>query len=181
MDEERQKDQGPPAETETDDLASSLETLLEEEGLEIGDDEALSEDELGELFDSDDGDSEPAASSRGTRAERKKKDQAEYRDLEAQMKLDPLGIQISDDKMTAWISRITSDNTLEEIVQLLGRHKIKSGIDYESIRNALTRASRGQIQYGVAVARGTLPSTTKPAEIIFYLAEESDKPNQSQN
>ncbi len=181
MDEERAKDQA--SEADGEDLAGSLESLLEEEGLDLGgDDDALSEDDLDALFDGDEEDSKPTVSdrrdtgtSRTARADRKKKDVADYRDLEAQMKLDPLGIQISDDKMTAWISRITADNSLEEIVGLLGRHKIKAGIDYESIRNALTRASRGQIQYGVAVARGTAPSTIKPAEIIYHIARDSDK------
>ena len=134
MDEERAKDQA--SEANSEDLAGSLESLLEEKGLYLGDDdEALSEDDLDALFDGDEEDSKPTVSARSrdtwtSRADRKKKDTADYRDLEAQMKLDPLGIQISDDKMTAWISRITADNSLEEIVSLLGRHNIKAGIDY---------------------------------------------------
>ena len=63
MDEERAKDQA--SEANSEDLAGSLESLLEEKGLYLGDDdEALSEDDLDALFDGDEEDSKPTVSAR---------------------------------------------------------------------------------------------------------------------
>ena len=88
------------------------------------------------------------------------------------MKLTPMGIQVSEDKLVATISRINPDNTFEEIIALIKKNKICVGIDNEGIRAALAKARSGQIQYEAIVAKGSPPTVAKESEIIHHLPEE---------
>ena len=175
------------ATAEDGDLLGGLESLLDEEGsgLDLPDDDELGEDELTDLFADDDeeedGETAPAAvaaptrersRSRDSRSERRQKDQDEYRNLEAHLRATPLGLEVSEDKMTVQISRITADNSLEEIIGLLRRQNIQNGIDHEVIRTALSKAATGQSQYEVIVARGERPKVVSPTEIVHHMPAE---------
>ena len=174
-------------EAEDDDLLGGLESLLDEEstGIDLPDEDDLNEGELTDLFadDDDDGDDEappaPAATStrersrqRTGRSARRQKDQDEYRNLEAHLRATPLGLEVSEDKMTVQVSRITADNDYEQILGLVKRQKIVNGIDHEAIRTALSKTATGQNQYEVIIARGQRPKIARPTEIVHYLPEE---------
>ena len=70
------------------------------------------------------------------------------------MKLYPLGIQVSDNKMTAWSIRITANKTLEKIVGLLAN----------SIR--LGRSPWHAF------------STIKPEVVVYHITEHKEEGNQ---
>ena len=169
------------------DLIGGLESLLEEEGVSLEEDDSLNEDDLGDIFS--DGENEedadeaaPAAAAtssrqrrgggRNNRQERRRGDAEAFKNLDAQIRLTPMGIQVSDDQLQATISRITPESTFEEILGLLKKHKISVGIDNEGIRSALAKARNGQVQYDVLVARGRPPQITKDAEAIYHLPKE---------
>lgn len=168
-----------------DDLLGGLESLLEEEGSGFDlPDEELTENDISDLFAGDDGDDEPpdtlpAAGKdkgesvrdirRGERRARRAKDLEDYRNLEAHLQATPLAVDVAEDRMTARISRITSDNTLEDILGLLSRERIIHGIDEETIRSALTKASRGQSQFEITVARGKPPRVLEPTRVVHHL------------
>lgn len=163
----------------TDDgLLEGLESLLEEEGIEL-DDEALDDEELDSIFDDDDDeDVAPTARARSTsasravRGDRRNRDRQAFQNLETQMKLDPLGIQISEDRLTATLSRITAENDYEGIIRFIQSQKIISGLDHEGIRAAIGKAHRGQDVYGVVVARGRPAKILKSAEVAYHLPPE---------
>ena len=170
------------------DLLGGLESLLEEEGVSLEDDEALSEDDLGDIFsdgepDEDADEAAPAAApapasrqrrggGRSNREERRSRDNEAFKNLDAQIRLTPMGIQVSDDQLEATISRVTPESTFEEVSTLLKKHKIAVGIDNEGIRSALAKARNGQVQYEVVVARGQPPQITKDAEVVYHLPDE---------
>ena len=164
-----------------EDVLGGLESLLEEEGEGFDlPDEDLSADDLTDLFDEGEeaeeqeakgvGALKPAAADRRSeRRERKRRDEDEYRNLEASLQASPLGVQIAEDRLTVRVSRVTIDYSAEEIVQLLKRHKVVNGIDHEAIRSAIAKASNGQVQYEVTVARGTPPRILKTTRIDYHL------------
>ena len=168
-----------------EDLVGGLEALLEEEGSVLGEEEDLTEDDLADVFE--DG-GEPAAeaetpgpaSPRGRRAgardareERRSRDRDAFKNLDAQMKLTPLGIKVSEDKLQATISRISPEDTFEDILALAQKHKIAVGLDAEGVRESVARAARtGQTQYDVVVARGKPPATVRQARIVHRLPKE---------
>ena len=142
MDDEKDPKQASSTEEENAgddaDLLGGLESLLDEEstGLDLGDDD-LSEDDLTDLFDDDEDGSEPESTKdarqtkdrgrpRSARQDRRLRDQEGYQSLEAHLRATPLGLEISDDKMTATVSRITADNSLEEILGLIKREARKN-------------------------------------------------------
>ena len=179
----------PPGETEgkgDEDVLGGLESLLDEEGKGFDlPDEDLSADDLTDLFEEDEEAPEAeapagsglkaAAASRGAgdrrseRRDRKRRDDEEYRNLEASVQASPLGVQIAEDRLTVRVSRITSDYSADDVVQLLKRHKVVNGIDHEAIDTAIAQAANGQIQYEVTVARGTPPRILKPTRIDYHL------------
>ena len=164
------------------DLLGGLESLLEEEGSGFDlPDEELTENDLTDLF-SDGGeesadDDVPAPARAGSthdvrrqdRTARRRRDLEEYRNLEAHLQATPLGIEVGEDRMTARVSRITGDNTHEDITELLRREGITHGVDNEAIRAALGKAARGQNQFEVVVARGKPPRVLKPTEVVHHL------------
>jgi hypothetical protein len=91
-----------------DGLLDDLESLLEEEGIELDDDGSAVAPVARARSTS--------RSSRSAREDRRSNDRQAFQNLETQMKLDPLGIQISEDRLTAALSRITADNDYEGIV-----------------------------------------------------------------
>lgn len=170
-----------------DDLLGGLESLLQEEGsgfdLSAADDDEEGDD-VGGLFDV--GGAAPAAAPaapspsrsdavrdvrRHDRTERRRRDLEEYRNLEAHLQASPLGIKVGEDKMTVRVSRVTADNTLEQILDLLKREGVAHGIDVEALRAALAKAGRGQNQFEVVVARGKPPRVTKPTEVRHHLPQ----------
>ena len=162
-----------------EDVLGGLESLLDEEGAGLAlPDEDLTEDDLNDLFDEDEDDVElddmaPASrTGRGARQERKQRDREDYRNLEAHLQATPLGLVVSDDKMAVRVSRITGDNSVEEILALLKREKIINGIDHEAIRSALSKAATGQNQFEVTVARGDRPKVLKETHIVYHLPDE---------
>lgn len=167
-----------------DDLLGGLESLLEEEGSGFDlPDEELTEDDISDLFAGDDDDEDtpaagPVAASRSTsardtrrqdRTDRRRRDTEDYRNLEAHLQATPLGIEVAEDRMTARVSRITGDNTFEEITELLRREAITYGLDSEALRSALAKGARGQNQFEVVVARGKPPRVLKATHIIHHL------------
>ncbi|MBT4498405.1 MAG: DUF342 domain-containing protein, partial [Gemmatimonadetes bacterium] len=166
------------------DLLSGLEDLLEEEGVDLDEEDDVGEDDLDDLFDGEEEEDEeeesvsaPSSSrqrvdSRSARTNRRNQDRQAFQNLESQMRLDPMGIEIAEDKLVATISRFTEDNTYEETLQLLAENNIVSGIDHEGIRAALAKAARGQPIYGVVVAKGSPPRVVKSASIKYHLPEE---------
>ena len=164
-----------------DGLLDGLESLLEEEGMDLDDDDDLDEDELDSLFDSDSDSSaevvaSPPARSRSTgrssRDDRRSRDREAFQNLDAQMQLDPQGITISEDKLTATLTRITVDSDYEGVISYLRSQGIASGIDHEGIRAAINKAHRGQGSYGVVVARGKAAKIIKEAEVAYHLPPE---------
>ncbi|MDA0338177.1 MAG: FapA family protein, partial [bacterium] len=167
------------------DLLGGLESLLEEEGsgFDLPDDD-LTENDITDLFAEDSEDvaedlpppqshSRGAESSRDARRQdrttRRRRDLEDYRNLEAHLQATPLGVVVAEDRMTARISRITADNSLEEITDLLRGEGITHGVDGEAIRAALAKAGRGQNQFEVLIARGTPPRVIKPTTIVHHL------------
>jgi len=71
--------------------------------------------------------------------------------------------------MTARVSRLTADNSMEDIADLLRREDITQGIDEEVIRAALSKAARGQNQVDIVITRGKPPRVVKPTEIVHHL------------
>ncbi|MFA6111018.1 MAG: flagellar assembly protein A [Candidatus Latescibacterota bacterium] len=179
----------PPASTPAGELLSGLEDLLKEEGLSLEtSEEGSPEDELADLFD-DAGDPSTAAAqspgpaaaapsarqrvdTRSARQSRRSRDLETFRSLEVQMRLDPMGVEVAEDRLSASLSRVTAEDTFEEIIRLLANAKISSGIDHEGIRVAMAKASRGQPVYGVTAARGRPPRLAKPAEVEYRLPPE---------
>ena len=166
---------------EDGDLLDSLGNLLAEEGANLDEEDLFSGDII-----ADDGDSEalpqttrptpksPAtkgrrANPRFNRKDRRNRDIETYKNLDSQIRLTPVGIQVSEDRIVATITRITSGNTFEEITSLLNKNKIRVGIDSEGIRSSLAKARLGQPQYEVEVARGTPPVVLSEAETIYHL------------
>ncbi|MFH1572023.1 MAG: flagellar assembly protein A [Gemmatimonadota bacterium] len=171
-------DQGKSPSQAAGDVLGGLESLLQEEGSGFQlPDEDLSADELTDLFEEGEEVPPPDASPlkaavhdrRTERRERRRRDDEEYRNLEASLQASPLGVQISEDRMVVRVSRITIDFSAEDIVQLLKRHNVVSGVDHDAIRTAISKAVNGQIQYEVTVARGTPPKILKPTRIDFRL------------
>ncbi|MFT5373549.1 MAG: hypothetical protein ACI906_000365 [Candidatus Latescibacterota bacterium] len=164
-----------------DGLLDGLESLLEEEGMDLDDDD-LDEDELDDLFDGDDDngsvDVPPSQATRSrptghsAREGRRNRDREAFQNLDAQMQLDPQGITISEDKLTATLTRITADNDYEGVISYLRGQGISSGIDQEGIRAAISKAYRGQGSYGIVVARGKAPRIIKEAEVAYHLPPE---------
>ena len=163
-------------------ILNGLEDLLEEEGVDLDQQEdGQIEDGLPALFN----DKENAASttsqpppppqqrltSHSARVDRRSRDLEDFKSLDAQMQLDPTGVQISEDRLSATISRITVDTSYEQILGLLKANNIVCGIDHEGIRAALNRAGRGQAVLGMVVARGRPPKITKGAEVVHHLPE----------
>ena len=184
-----QDDSSSPAQGGTgkaSDLLVGLEDLLAEEGLDLEGEE--DEDEFSALFDDDDDDDDDASAApvpeapvpaskqrldtRGARANRRSQDRDVFKNLDSQMRLDPMGIEVSEDKLTATISRITSDNSYEEILDLLSTNDVVYGVNHESIRAALSKAARGQPVYGVMVARGEPPRIVKDIDVVHRLPRE---------
>jgi len=168
-----------PALAADEDILGDLESLLDEEGAGLVlPDEDLTEGDLNDLFDEDeDGadDDQPATSSRTgreARQERKQRDKEDYRNLEAHLQATPVGLVVSEDKMAVRVSRITSENSVEEILALLKREKITYGIDHEGVRAALAKANTGQNQFEVTVARGQLPKVLEETHIVHHLPSE---------
>jgi uncharacterized protein len=166
------------------DILGGLESLLEEEGSGFDlPDEDMSENDISDLFGEDTEDlpevlpTAPAQgrtdSARDTRRQdrgnRRRRDLEDYRNLEAHLQATPLGVDVAEDRMTARVSRLTADNTLEEILDLLRREGITHGVDDEAIRTALSKTTRGQNQFEVVVARGKPPRVIKPTEIVHHL------------
>ena len=164
-----------------DDLLGGLESLLEEEGsdLDLPDDD-LTENDLEDLFGEDDEEAsqttQVASRERGgggnARRDRRQRDQEEYKNLEAHLRASPLGLEVADDKMAVRVSRITSDNAAEEIVGLLKREGVVNGIDHEAIRSALAKASTGQNQFEITVAKGQRPRVLEATRIDYHLPDE---------
>jgi hypothetical protein len=161
-----------------EDVLGGLESLLDEEGAGLAlPDEDLTEDDLNDLFDEDEDDVEldvePASrTGREARQERKQRDREDYRNLEAHLQATPLGLVVADDKMAVRVSRVTGDNSSEEILALLKREKIINGIDHEAIRTALSKAATGQHQFEVTVARGSRPKVLEETHIVYHLPDE---------
>ena len=165
------------------DLLGGLESLLEEEGSEYDlADEELAEEDIADVFSGEEdfsadvsAPSAPAGSTsvrdirRHERRQRQRRDLQDYKNLETHLQATSLGIEIAEDGMTARVSRITSDNSHEEIVGLLRRAGITEGIDDESIRAAVAKAASGKNQFEVVVARGKPPRVLKPTEIVHHL------------
>jgi len=179
--------------TNDDGLLDGLESLLEEEGMDLDDDDDdLDDDELDSLFDDDDDSADTSApvaspavrsrsAGRSARGDRRSRDREAFQNLDAQMQLDPQGITISEDKLTATLTRITVDNDYEGIMSFLRGQGISSGIDQEGIRAAISKAYRGQGSYGVVVARGKAPAIIKEAKVAYHLPPEViDKNNTSE-
>jgi uncharacterized protein (DUF342 family) len=169
----------------TADLLGGLESLLEEEGdgFDLPDDDMSGDDLAALLADDDEEDvpetpSAPAArpgardARRQERRERNRRNLEDYRNLEAHLQAAPLAVEVAEDGMTARISRITVENSLEDILSLLGRENITHGIDEETIRAALTKAQRGQNQFEVTVARGKPPRVLEATRIVHHLPRE---------
>ena len=162
-----------------DDVLGGLESLLDEEGAGLAlPDEDLTEDDLNDLFDDDDDDIDvddaptAARTPKEARQERKQRDREDYRNLEAHLQVTPLGLVVADDKMAVRVSRITADNSAEEILALLKREKIVHGIDHDSIRSALSKAATGQHQFEVTVARGQRPKVLEETHIVYHLPDD---------
>jgi uncharacterized protein (DUF342 family) len=166
------------------DLLDGLESLLEEEGSEYNlTDEDFSEDDIADVFSGAEEDfpvdvSAPSAPAGATsvsgirrheRGERRRRDREDFDNLETHLQATALGIEVAEDGMAARVTRITSDNSHDEIVGLLRRAGITEGIDDESIRAALAKASSGRNQSEVLVARGKPPRVIKPTEIVHHL------------
>ncbi|MBT3343169.1 MAG: DUF342 domain-containing protein [Gemmatimonadetes bacterium] len=177
-----------PAEDSGADLLGGLESLLAEEGegLDLPDDD-LSENDLTDLFDDDEDEEESgegaapvgpraAESSRDTRrrerSERNRRDREDYHNLESHLQATPLGLEISEDKMTARVNRITAESTIEQIHELIRQQKITFGIDEENIRSAIAKSSRGQNQFEVTVARGKAPRVMRNTEVRYHMPTE---------
>ena len=176
-------------------IIGDLESLLEEEGMSLEEDEdkedgpKSEEDELAALFEDEEEDDElpaaapaPAADAaagrksradmRSLRRDRRRDDADTFKDLDAQIQLSPTGIKISEDKLIATIDRITADDTLESILGLIVDQGITVGIEQENIRSSLAKARTGQIQYEVTVARGKPPKILKDTEIVYHFPDE---------
>ncbi|MBT4098458.1 MAG: DUF342 domain-containing protein, partial [Gemmatimonadetes bacterium] len=172
------------AEEDGQDLLGGLESLLEEEGegLDLPDDD-LSEDDLTDLFDEGDEVEEEVAAAprtaetvrnarRRERSDRNRRDSEDYHNLEAHLQATPLGLEISEDKMTARVNRVTAESTIEQILELVRRQKITFGVDEENIRAAIAKSARGQNQFEVTVARGKAPRVIRKTQIVHHLPRE---------
>ena len=168
----------------SDDVVGGLESLLEEEGAGLD----LPDEDLSDLFDEGEGGDAAAspmsppppsaprvAPSRdrvAKRRDQRRRDDDEYRALKASLLATPLGVQVDDDGMTARVTRITVENSPEEILRILTQHRVVYGIDKDAIAAALTKAGTGQVQYEIAVARGRRPKVLVPAHIKYYLPDD---------
>ena len=85
-------------------------------------------------------------------------------------------LSISADGLWARLPRVDKEATYEAIIALLERHNIRHGIDFESIREALAKSARGQVQFGVIVAQGQMPREVARARVEYSLplADDSD-------
>ena len=172
---------GDTSQNEDADLLDSLGDLLAEEGVDLDEEDLFPGGILAADEDSKALPHPPPAppnsastkgrrtSPRANRKDRRNRDIEAYKNLDAQIRLTPMGLQVSDDQLVATISRITSEDTFEEITSLLKKNKIKVGIDNEGIRSSLAKARLGNPQYGVEVARGTPPVLINETEIIYHL------------
>ncbi|MEW6755980.1 MAG: flagellar assembly protein A, partial [Candidatus Latescibacterota bacterium] len=192
MDEERAHNEGTRGKPDSpeggaSDLLGGLEDLLQEEGFQA---EEEGEEGLADLLDDTDGSgssSEPAPTGpspqprgsqaaprqrldlRAVRASRRTRDRDDFRSLDSHMRVHPMGLEVAADRLCATVTRLTADNTPEEVLDLLAANGIVSGIDHEAIRTALVRAARGHPVLGVVVAHGRPPRVLEPARLVYHL------------
>lgn len=86
-------------------------------------------------------------------------------------------LNISADGLLARVPRVDEHVTYEAIVALLERHNIRYGIDFDSIREALSKTARGQVQFGVIVAQGQMPREVAGARVDYSLPFAQDSHN----
>ena len=76
-------------------------------------------------------------------------------------------IQVSKDRLTARASRIDALTTDELVLIALESRGICFGVNRQVISDSVSRANSGQVQHGVAVARGSAVKVLEPAIVEF--------------
>jgi uncharacterized protein (DUF342 family) len=158
-------------------ILDSLKELLQDEDLGPQEEGAAEEEELPAPEATPEKKKRPAVAKRHPEThaggrDRRVRDMQAFRDLDAQMASDTMGLDVSADRLTAQLKKVDPDDTLASILSLLQTHKITAGIDQEAIRTALTRARGGAHQYDVVVARGVSPVVRRPGGIHYHLPAE---------
>lgn len=77
-------------------------------------------------------------------------------------------LRIAADGLVARLWRIDTETTRADIEELLARHKVSFGIDWDAIDQALDLAQRGQVQHGLVVANGIPARIVDAARVVFH-------------
>lgn len=166
----------PPESEDQSQLLAGLEDLLREEEYEASD-EALTADEAPAPPAETATPKQPAAGKKRTvrdtgGRERRARERQVFKDLDAQLATEAAGVEIADDRLTAHLTRVGSEDTYAGITALLASHKVCAGIDHEAIRAALAKARSEGPQYEVLVASGHPPVVRSPGGPRYHLPPE---------
>jgi hypothetical protein len=169
-----------PTESANDDLLGELGDLLAEEGEDLGiEDEDIENEAIDAEEDTPEGllDDFPrthqdSATRNSARQQRKNRDRQAFGNIEANLRVAPTTLDVSDDKMTVVCTRITSAMNLAQIKALLDEQGITNGIDEETINASLSKAQTGMDLFDVTVAQGKKPQILSPSKIEYPLPKE---------
>ena len=167
------------ADSSKDGLLGELESILEEEGLELDVPELTEEDLLVPAPDSGETNNTPTSPNKRRKRKTDQRRRARstqrhnaFQEVGSHLQTAAMGLEVAKDKMAVRITKLTKDNTIEEVLALLAENNITAGIDKEAILNALGRARRGQNQFEVLVAQGKLPVVRKKSRVAYHLPKE---------
>jgi len=172
-------------ENEFDEDLDELKELLAEEGVDVEEDaapdavlEELDVEAKAGRTSGSDRETSRRRPKRGEAGERRARDARDFRDLESQLSGEVLEIKVSDDGLSAVMTRIGEGDSVDAILLELKRQKITVGIDEAAIAAAVERTTHGSTQYDVAVARGTAPEARQPAHVRYHLPEALSAPGE---
>lgn len=89
--------------------------------------------------------------------------------------------ELSDDRMTMTLSIRPALGqgrgvTVDEVIAYLRDQGIEKGVDLETIREAVNRASEGEAVGAVAIVRGRRPSASTPEKLALFARTSMDEP-----
>ncbi|MEW6754978.1 MAG: flagellar assembly protein A [Candidatus Latescibacterota bacterium] len=157
-----------PGESRGSSLSGELDSLLAQEGVERSEAEGT-EDPGSEEAGAAGGERAAPSGSRQARQERWRRDLHDLRSLDTLLASGPMEVVVSQDRLTAHLSRVDPAARVEDLRVLLGREGIVHGVDEAALQEAVARAARGVPVRGVLVARGTPVSVLQAPGIRYQL------------
>ena len=146
---------------EADPALDELKSFLSEAGVEL-----RGLEELEQSLQTEEGEDGGAGEEQRIRAAtprraasnaRRTSQQQAFEGLDEGLKSEAVDVVISEDRLTATISRLDASTTRQQIIEALKAHKVRFGLQQEALVQALARAEAGEEVTDLVVARGTPP------------------------